>query len=270
MRRMAAIASTLGLLGLVGSGAGASPVIRLTALTRPEPTVTLELTATNDGDEPAGALHPEVLFEQHSFLGDLLPRLAPGASHRWELHLIPAPGPGTFPLTVRVPYQRVDGTRDVALIVTTVATADASPSGVRTTLGIPPLTHVSNVRLTLENPLAERVAGRLVVLLPPPLYVNPESQPLEVEGGGRTELPLVIERRGAPARTFPLFALFEFVRQGTHHTILASGDLVATVDADADRRPFWIAASALGVTLALLAFALWWSARRVARDREAT
>ena len=82
MCEMVVIDSAFGLLGLVGSETGASPVIRLTTHTRPEPTVTLELTATNDGDEPAAGLHPEVLFEQHAFHGDMLPRLAPGASHR--------------------------------------------------------------------------------------------------------------------------------------------------------------------------------------------
>ena len=236
--------------------APASPRLSLVAVARPEPTVTVELTATNDGDEPVGALRPELLFEHHTTAAPQLDRLAPGEHHTWTVALLPASGRGPFPVGARVEYQHVDATPASAVTVTTVATADAPPSGVRATLRTPPLTHVSNVTLVLENSLPESVGGRVAVVLPPPLFIEPASQPVEVAAGGRKEVPLVIERKNAPAGTLPVAAVFEFRRDGIQHTVLAVGSLEATAEGGAPRRPFWIGVSALGMALAAVAYAL--------------
>lgn len=257
MKSVDRCAVALAALALCCSRVEAGSQIRLVAVARPEPTVTVELTATNDGDEAAGVLRPEVNFDHRTSTAPTLPRLGPGEHHTWTIPLAPPPGTGSYPIAIRLDFQRVDATPDAAVTVTTVTTPDAPPSGVRVEMAIPPLSHVSNVRLTLDNAQAETVGGRLAVVIPAPLFIEPESQAVQVEGQGRKEVPLVIERRGAAAQTFPLFAIFEFTRDGVHHTVLATGRLEATGEAGAPRRPVWIGVGALVTALAALAFALW-------------
>lgn len=256
MRSVVVCAAAFAGLLLCTCDADAAAQLRLVAVARPEPTVTVELTATNDGDEAVGVLRPELNFEHRTTTAPTFPRLGPGEHHTWTIPLAPPPGRGSYPIAIRLDFQRVDATPDAAVTVTTVTTDDAPPSGVRAELKVPPLSHVSNVTLTLENAQAGAVGGRLAVVIPAPLFIEPESQAVDVAGQGRKDIPLVIERRGAAAQTFPLFAIYEFTRDGVHQTVLATGSLEATGEATAPRLPVWIGMGALAAALGALAFAL--------------
>jgi hypothetical protein len=128
-----------------------------------------------------------------------------------------------------------------------------------------PITQVGHVTARLRNPGAQAVAGRLVVLLPENLGIEPKSQPVEVPAGGEVEVPLVIQNTGATeGSTYPIQVLFEYDEESIHHTALgrAAGDVVAADGGPV--RPVMIGGLALLAALGALAFA--W--RRAARARQ--
>lgn len=235
----------------------AGPHLQLVAVARPEPTVTVELTATNDGDAPATIIKPTLTFDHRDTPAPPQAQLAPGARYTWTIALGPPPGAGSFPITIAVEYHHVDSTPEAAVTVTTVATAGVGPPGVQASLEVPSFTHVANVRLTLTNARADAVGGRLAVVLPPPLFIEPASQPVAVPAKGQIQQPLVIERKNAPARTYSMFAVYEFQSGAEHHTLVATGKLEATAEGAAPRRPFWIGVGALCLALAVVGFAIW-------------
>jgi hypothetical protein len=247
-------------MGFIAAPAAAAPRIGLAAETHLGDVIELTLTATNAGDETATRVVPEVGFHHESHRGPEVPSLPPGAEHRWVLALGPVPGPGTFPVTVVTRYWTADGTPGMALLVTLVATPGAPAAGVRGALSVPPLGQVeaTTARLSLDNALPQRVAGRVAVLLPSALNSSPESQPAEVPANGSVEVPLVIERRQAePAGPYPVFVLFEFEAAGVHHSVLTSAVLEAPEPATWTARvPLVVGSAALACALAVLAFAL--------------
>ncbi len=244
------------LLGAAGAAPTAGAALRLEAESRVSDGVTLRLRATNTAAEPAEDVVSEVVYHHRTVVPERVAAIDPGAAHEWAMTLPAPPGPGTFPVTVRVRWAARDGEMRSEVLVHLVRTPGAPPSDVHATLETEPVSRLGRVVVTLENAGSERVAGRLVVALPPDLRTDPESRAAEVAPSGRVALPVAVQNAGArPGDVRPVFALFEYDRDGAHHTVLATGTL-RVVARGTDRRPLLVGLGALAVALSILAVAL--------------
>jgi hypothetical protein len=233
--------------------------------------VALEIDVRNPGDRAVSAITPEVVYGGRSERGETIPELAAGARHRWTFDLPRPVEPGSIPAVIHVRYTGDDGQRAAVPVVASVSTPGLLPvPEVRATLTTSPVTRFARAVLLLENPLPAPVHGRVVVVLPDGLTIEPESQPAEVAAGSRSEVPLILQNRDEPAGvTVPIFALFEYDLDGRRHLAVAS----ARADVAGGRPPFpplAIGGSALVLAVALLALAWWRAARRGALDRHRT
>ncbi len=253
------------LLGAAVAGQAAAQ-LRLEAESQVGDVVTLRLRATNAAAEAVHDVVPEVVYRHRTVAAERVVAIAPGAAHEWRTALPAPPGPGTFPATIRLRYTARDGQARSELLVHLVRTPGAPPSDVRATLAAEPVSRLGHAAVTLENATPEGVAGRLVVALPFDLRTDPESRPAEVAASGRISLPVVVQNVAArPGDHRPVFALFEYDRDGTHHAVLAEATL-SVVGRRGDRRPLVVGLAALAVALSILAIA--WRrarARRAAR-----
>ena len=124
------------------------------------------------------------------------------------------------------------------------------------TVATEPVSRLGHAVVTLENAAPEQVAGRLVVALPRDLRTDPESRAVEVAAAGRISLPIVVENVGAqPGDVRPVFALFEYDRDGTHHAVLGEATLAVARTSYASR-PLLVGIGALVLALGILALAL--------------
>lgn len=244
------------LLATLTRPAPAAVTLRLEAEARFEGAPALALSAINAGDEAAQAVIPEIVYRHRTVEGDEAV-LAPRATHAWQVPLPGAPHAGTFPATIRLRYRDLHGVPGEVPLVTLIRMPDAPASTVRATLTVDPVVHVGAARLLLDNPARRAVAGRLFFVLAPGLGTDPESQPVQVPGEGRTVVPMLVENRGAAAATANLvYAVFQYTEDGTPHAVLAAATV--TVVAGAARGltvPLVVGGIALALVLILLAFA---------------
>jgi len=241
----------------------ASAELLLDAESRVGDGVELRLRATNDADTPVRDVGPEIVYHHRTVFADRVPVLDAHAAQEWRTSLEAPPGPGTFPVTIRVRY--TDGRPGSAVLVHVLRTPGAPPAEVQVAVATAPVAHLGHADVTLVNAARAAVAGRLVVVLPPELRTDPESRPAEIPAAGRATLPVVVENVAAPPGSVrKMFALFEYERDGVHHAVL--GDATVSVVAPrADARPLVVGAGALLLALATLAFA--WRHARTRRLR---
>jgi hypothetical protein len=229
--------------------------------------VALQVDARNVGDGSLSAVAPEVDYAGRSQHGEAVAELAPGAQHTWTFDLPLPAEPGSIPAVIHVRYTGDDGHRAAVPVVATVSTPGLLPvPEVRATLTTSPVTRFARAVLLLENPLPAPVHGRVVVVLPGGLTIEPESQPAEVAREGRSEVPLVLQNEDEVAGTVvPVFALFEYDLDGRRHLIVASARAEIT-GGRPPLPPLVVGGSALALALALLALAWRKVSRRVAQD----
>jgi hypothetical protein len=225
----------------------------------------VHLVATNNGDEPASAVTPEVLYQRGTWTAESV-RLAPGDRHAWRIVLPPPSRPGTVPATVHVRFLEPGGRTASAPAVIPVGTPGAPPSLVEVTLSAAPLARVGSIRVRLANRGPSRVAGRVVLVLPRDLEAEPESQAAEVEGTASTTLPWILDASGARAGVaYPVWAVFEYAASGVQHSVIAR-TTVERRDAGEARRVLVVGGLALAAALGLLGLALRASRRHAAQS----
>jgi hypothetical protein len=229
--------------------------------------VALQVDARNVGDGSVSAVAPAVDYAGRSEHGESVAELAPGAQHTWTFDLPRPTEPGSIPAVIHVRYAGDDGHRASVPVVAIVSTPGLLPvPEVRATLTTSPVTRFARAVLLLENPLSAPVHGRVVVVLPDGLTIEPESQPAEVARDGRSEVPLVLQNEGQAAGTVvPVFALFEYDLDGRRHLIVAS-TRAEVAGGRPPLSPLVVGGSALGLALALLALASRVASRRAAQD----
>jgi hypothetical protein len=222
----------------------------------------LHLVVRNTGDEAARAVTPRLVYQHRTAAGDT-GTLEPGASREWRIPLPPPPGPGTFPATIRIEHVDAAGRTGSVPLVVLVPTSAPASSAVRASLDLGPFAGVAHGKLVLDNTGGRPVAGRVVFVLPGGTWTEPESLPVQIPAGGRTIVPLAIQARGAvvPGR-YPAYAVFEYVDDAEHRTVLATADVVAEAGRSRRARPLLVGLGALGVTFALLGVAWRRAARR--------
>jgi hypothetical protein len=225
--------------------------------------VALEVDVRNDGDRPVSAIAPEVVYSGRSERGETISELAPGAQHVWAFDLPRPAEPGSIPAVIQVRYTGDDGRRTAMPVVATVSTPGLLPvPEVRATLTTSPVTRFARAVLLLDNPLPAPVHGRVVVVLPDGLTIEPESQPVQVPAQGRSEVPLMLQNRDEPPGVaVPIFVLFDYDLDGRRHLAVASTS--ADVEGGGPPiPPLAIGGGALGLALLLLALAWRRAARR--------
>jgi len=227
-------------------------------------TTKIRLTVVNVGDDNAIEMEPLVAFRGEELEPDGIELLVPGARYTWELDFPLADAAGAFPVTAWIRYRDGYGEHFSVPIVHLVGTPGYGAE-VALALTTTPVVDVAHVTATLQNPGDAAVAGRLVVLLPDKLGIEPKSQPVEVPARGETKVPLVIQNLdAAEGSSYPIQALFEYDEHNIHHTAL--GLVMAPVEASDGEsvRPVLIGALAMMAALAALLFA--W--RRAAKKRD--
>jgi hypothetical protein len=229
--------------------------------------VALQVDVRNDGDRPVSAVAPEVVYSGRSERGETLSDLAPGTRHGWTFDLPRPAEPGSIPAVIRVRYTGDDGRRAAVPLVATVSTPGLLPvPEVRATLTTSPMARFARALLLLENPLAAPVHGRVVVVLPDGLTIEPESQPAEVPAQGRSEVPLMLQNRDEPSGvSVPIFALFDYDLDGRRHLAVASTS-ADVAGGGPPIPPLVIGGGALALALVLLGLA-WRRAARRGPDR---
>lgn len=230
-------------------------------------TTKVRLGVVNTGDENAIEIRPLVVFRGKEVEPDLVDLLVPGARYAWELDFPLADAAGAFPITAWIRYRDGYGEYFNVPIVHLVGTPGYGGDEVAIDLEATPIGDVGHVKVRLRNPSAAAVAGRLVVLLPDNLGIEPKSQPAEVPAGAETDVPLVLQNVSATeGSNYPIQVLFEYDAGGVHHTALGRV-MVPVVAVDGGSvRPVVIGGISLLIALALLVFA--W--RRAANKRDAT
>jgi len=227
-------------------------------------TTLIRLTVVNVGDDNAIEMAPLVAFRNQELEPEGIELLVPGARYTWELEFPLADAAGAFPVTAWIRYRDGYGEHFSVPVVHLVGTPGYGAE-VSLALTTTPVVEVARVTATLANPTDAAVAGRLVVLLPDKLGIEPKSQPVEVPAGGETAVPLVIQNLdAAEGSSYPIQALFEYDQHNIHHTAL--GLVMAPVEATEGEsvRPVMVGALAMMAALAALLFA--W--RRAARKRD--
>jgi hypothetical protein len=226
-------------------------------------TTVVTVRATNSGPGAVRDIVPEVRLRSTSRRGDAVPALGDGDTHVWSVTL-PAPDTGgTYGVVARVAYVDARGTAASAVGVGLVATSGAPDDPVTATLAVQPIDTHGAAALTLVNPTPALVAGRVHPVLPSELGTDPETFPAQVLPGGCATATFVLENDGAePGRTLPLWALFEYERDGLHRTVVAGAALpIVPRRAAGTATPILVCGASLAVAGALLALA--W--RRTAR-----
>jgi hypothetical protein len=220
--------------------------------------VSLRLTARSSGDEDATDVEPDVAFLGQTIRGDAQATLAPGTSHDWQLALPRPSSPGFFPVTVRVRYADAKGYPLSALLVHVVRTPGAPAGPVRPTLEGATVAAHGTLRLRLENPQPRTVAGRVRPVVPIEFSTDPETQPAEIPGHGRTDVTLVVQNTGArDGSTYPVYAVFEYDWDGVHQAVVGQATLKVTGVSPGDRfTPLAVGAAALALAL-LVAWLAW-------------
>ena len=243
------------LVGAAVAGSAAAQ-LRVEAESHVADGVALRLRATNTTPEAARDVVPEVVYRHRTVVADRAEVIDGGGAHEWRTTLPAPPGPGTFPVIIRLRYAGRNGQARSDLLVHLVRTPGAPPPDVQATIATEPVSRLGHAVVTLENAAPAQVAGRLVVALPGDLRTDPESRAAEVGASGRVSLPIVVENVGArPGDVRPIFALFEYDLDGTHHAVLGEATL-AVVGRAGELRPLLVGLAALVVTLSTLALAL--------------
>ena len=247
--------------------ARAAPALEAGASVTVGERVALQVDVLNDGGASVSDVAPEVVYAGRSERGQTVAELAPGTRHTWAFDLPRPAEPGSVPAVIHVRYTGDDGHRATVPVVAAVSTPGLLPvPEVRATLTTSPVTRFARAVLLLENPLPTPIHGRVVVVLPDGLTIEPESQPAEVAREGRSEVPLVLQNRDeATGSVVPVFALFEYDLDGRRHLIVAS----ARAEVAGGRPPLpplAVGGGALALALALLALAWRRASRRTAQD----
>jgi hypothetical protein len=245
--------------------ARAGPVLEAGAGVTVGERVALQIDVRNAGEGSVSAVVPEVVYDGRSERGESVAHLAPGARHAWAFDLPRPVEPGN------VRYTDADGHGGSVPVVAAVSTPGLLPvPEVRATLTTSPVTRFARAVLLLENPLPAPVHGRVIVVLPDGLVIEPESQPAEVAPEGRSEVPLILQNQGAASGTVvPVFALFEYDLDGRRHLVVASARAEVT-GGGPPLPPLAVGGGALGLALALLALAWRRTSRRVAGNPHRT
>ncbi len=252
----------IGLLAPGGAARAAGPLeVIATAAVGDRTTVAVEVR--NRGQTTVAQVAPVVQYQGQERRGDPAVDLAAGERQEWLVELPPPAEPGHLPAVVHVRYRDEDGHQAIPAVAT-VATPGLLPvPEVRATLTVSPLERFARGMVVLDNPTPAAIHGRVVVVLPSGLTIEPVSQGADVAGNGRRELPLVIQDDGARhGTTLPVWVLFEYAHGGRRHLALASAAL-AVVGAGPPVPPLLVGAGALAAMLAALALA----GRRAARKR---
>lgn len=218
------------------------------------------VSAVNDGPDAAHEVHPEVSY-RHRSTDEPPVELAPGERREWRFPLDAPPEGGTLPAVVRVRYVAA-GRSALVPAVATVAAPGAASEPVHVELDAPPIAGVAHGVLIAENPGSVAVAARAAFVLPAGLDADPASMPAEIPARGRVRLPVVLQNVAAVAPgNYPAFAILEYGTSGVPHTAVTRATLrVVGEDARRRWRPLVIGTSALAVALAIIAFALRWTA----------
>lgn len=219
----------------------------------------LRVVATNVGDAPASGVGPALVSPEHPAVGDAV-ALAPGERHEWLLPVPPPPGPGTFPVVVRVRWTDALGAHAVP-VVALASTPGESPSRVQVALDAGPVGRTGHVRLHIGSPYHEALAGRVFLVLADGLSTEPESIPAQVPSEGTVIAPFVVENHGVSPGAYPAYAVFEHSAGGVRHAAVAQTTLTVGGDAGVG----WDRRMLVGVTTlaaALLVALLAWRASR--------
>jgi len=219
----------------------------------------LRVAATNVGDAAASAVAPALVSPHRPAAGDAV-ALAPGERHEWLLPVPPPPGPGTFPVVVRVRWTDALGAHAVP-VVALVSTPGESPSRARVALDAGQVGRTGHVSVHVASPYPEALAGRVFLVLPDGLSTEPESVPAQVPPEGTVIAPFVIENHGLSPGPYPAYAVFEHSAAGVRHAAVAR----TTLTVDTDGGVGWDRRMLVGVTalaVALLVVALAWRASR--------
>jgi hypothetical protein len=265
MRRLSSVVTLLLTTVLAASSARAAVTLETSISDALGKTTHVSLQVVNTGDDDAIDIRPLVVFRGEEAEPDAVDLLVPGARYLWELDFPLADAAGAFPITAWIRYRDGYGETFSAPVVHLVGAPGYGGEEVALELEATPITEIGRVTARLKNPSAEAVAGRLVVLLPENLAIEPKSQPVEVPAAGAIDVPLVIQNTGAAeGSTHPIQVMFEYDGAGVHHTALGrtAGDVVAA--GGGSMRALMAGALALLAALAALAFA--W--RRAARARQ--
>jgi hypothetical protein len=263
VRRCAALALVAGTLAAAHARAdGVAVAIDVAAAFVPH--LDLSLTVTNPGPAAVADVSFDVTYLRRRQETGSIGHLAGGARHSWQGRLPPPPGPGTFPVGIRLRYRDAAGTPRETLALELVSTPGALPSPVVATLTPHTVARLGSARLVLDNRAAEKIAGRAALALASPLGTEPESFPLELAAGGRALVPFVIDDLGAtPGERYPAYALFEYELDGQWGAVAAHTVLpVASGAAPGRRRPLIVGAMAVAGTLTALGVAWHRAARR--------
>jgi hypothetical protein len=235
---------------LVATAASAVVRVEVEGTTAPD----LRITASNAGDEPADEVVPEVLYQHRSWTGAAV-RLGPDERHEWGFALPAPPGPGTFPAIVRVRYRDPLGRRGAVPLVLALSTPGVPMSVIEARLETGTVRGEGHGTFVLTNSGVQPIAGRAVFVLPGGITTEPESMPAQVAPGGRTVVPLVVQAADLPPGRYPVYATFEYTRDGTPSVVVGSATIEVVAGAPAGRNLRLLVGAAALVT-ALLAVVL--------------
>jgi hypothetical protein len=228
----------------------------------------VRVTAANVGDEPAQDLVAEASFLGTTVHGDPLDALPLRFSHVWNFTLPRPPGPGSFPLVVRLRYSDAFGHVTSAPVVHVVRTPGMALSPLEVTIEMGPLAATAEGRVRIVNPEPVALDGTLGVVGGADLAIAPSAQAVTVPGRGTLDVPLHVENHGALAgSTVPLYAYLT-VPRGDHQDSAVGTAGVAIVDAAPTRlaSPIVIV-PALAVAVVVLLALAWWRVTRPGRGR---
>jgi hypothetical protein len=245
------------LVALLGTARASQLGVTATAVVADRTSLTVQ--ARNTGDAAVSEVVPVVVYQGHETRGDDVAALAPGAGSEWTFTLPPPSEPGTVPAVVHVHFVDTDGRHAVPAVASVSTPGLLGASDVRASLAVSAAGGFEQAVLILENPAEEAAHGRVVAVLPGGIETEPASQAAEVPAHGSRTVSLVLQNRGgAPRTAVPMFALFEYGREGRRQLAVASA-MVPAAGGGPGRTPLVVGAAALATALALLGLA-WWRA----------
>lgn len=230
--------------------------------------VTVQVTATNTGDEAATNVRINAVMGELTASSPSMARLEPGSDFPVRLFFQPRlTVPGAYPVAVTVDFQDVNGYVFSAVSSGVFIHMSQAESLVTAERKTAVLGRDNKLSLTIENrdSSANEVSIRLIS--PREIEVEPPVKSVRAEAGGKAETVFTLRNRSArDGAAYPVLAFLEYERGGIHFTFVTENLVTVGRAENFFKRNRFIFAAA-GLLLLLAAIFCQAAGRRSAKGR---
>ncbi len=203
-------------------------------------TLQLSLQITNEGDESAYSVTPEIQGEGISRLLPVKDELKPGQTCEVQENFsLKSPLPGTYALLLTTHYSDANHYPFSAVAPVIYVVGKESPPQIAAIFKNTELPGQGPVKLMIKNLRASPLTVKIALPLPKELACDNAVQELRLNPGGAETLTFYVRNvAGLENSVYALFAALDYEADGTHHSDIAN----VTVKLTRPGKPFGLSA----------------------------